>query len=202
MINHKYRYIFIHIPKMTGSSIQQALGDEQTATVRSNHHGRLHEYQRVYGTHTIQTYTTFTVIRNPWDLEVSAYWYNAQLQRTPDEMAGIRERNPYWYELLQFCKTQSFEAYIRSPFWFTDAPIEEFITLDGIYAIDHFIRFERLQMDFDEVCRHIGLQPRPLPHVNPSRHGPYQAHYDSATRALVEAHYADYIRRFGYRFED
>ena len=201
MINHEHRYIFIHIPKTAGSSIQQALGNENTATVRHGHHGRLHEYRRVYGAATVRDYTTFTVIRNPWDLEVSAYCYNAQLQRTEAEMAGIRARNPYWHELIQFCKTQSFAAYIRSPLWFTDAPIEEFITLDGAYALDYYLRFERLQDDFAALCRHIGLQPRVLPHVNSSHHGDYRDSYDAATRALVGARYADYIERFGYRFE-
>ncbi|MEZ5582917.1 MAG: sulfotransferase family 2 domain-containing protein [Candidatus Competibacteraceae bacterium] len=202
MINHKHRYIFIHIPKMAGTSIQQALGNENTSTVRPNHHGRLHEYQRVYGTPTVREYTTFTVIRNPWDLEVSAYCYNAQLERSEAELEGIRTRNSYWYELIRFCKTHSFAAYVRSPYWFTDAPIEEFITLDGVYAIDHYLRFEQLSMDFNALCCRLGLSPRPLPHVNPSRHSMYQAYYDDATRALVSERYEDYIRRFGYRFEN
>ena len=62
--------------------------------------------------------------------------------------------------------------------------------------------YERLQEDFDEVCRRIGIAPRPLPQKRKAKdRGAYREYYDDETAARVARHFRRDIEEFGYRFD-
>ena len=70
MINNKHNFIFIHIPKTAGTSIESVFGKCRAKhktikkTLRDIPQGKTHE-----------DYFKFTFIRNPWDRIVSLYEY-------------------------------------------------------------------------------------------------------------------------------
>ena len=84
MISHKHKFIFIHIPKTAGTSIEQALRDEtcqllpgEWAAGRGLHaplnHLTLQELVD-YGILTpaqLKSYFKFCFVRNPWDRLIS-----------------------------------------------------------------------------------------------------------------------------------
>lgn len=65
------------------------------------------------------------------------------------------------------------------------------------------LRFERLQEEFAALADELSLSG-PLPHLNachgqadPSR---YRDRYDDVSRRVVEVHFAQTLREFGYEF--
>ena len=80
MISHKYKCIFIHIPKTGGTSIENALlgGKKQPTRIK---HKRAKDYLKQYPKEWKQ-YFKFTVIRNPWDWMVSWYYWRGQNSKT------------------------------------------------------------------------------------------------------------------------
>ena len=72
---------------------------------------------------------------------------------------------------------------------------------DGNLIVDFVGYFERLEEDFKEVCRRIGI-PAALP--PPKAHAPrkdYRSFYTDETRDLVAEAYAQDIDLFGYTFD-
>ena len=86
ILSNKWKYIFVHIPKTGGTSVEQAFSefddfkDVYSAEItgrqedRSLKHATLQwisdnypvEYERYY---------KWSIVRNPFDLLVSGYWY-------------------------------------------------------------------------------------------------------------------------------
>ena len=99
MISHKHKFIFVHIPKNAGSSINHELknmceiGDKMIKDItESNNWFRPddiypRDIPKAYGKHANDNdmrillkdeyadYYKFCVVRNPWDRLVSIYWY-------------------------------------------------------------------------------------------------------------------------------
>ena len=95
MISHKHKYIYIHIPKTGGNSVEAALlenigippercNDEGlTKAERQEYriwytHGEIDVQHRKLGQYKKwreREYFTFSFVRNPWDRYVSEYFY-------------------------------------------------------------------------------------------------------------------------------
>ena len=67
------------------------------------------------------------------------------------------------------------------------------------------LRFERLQEDFDELMRTVGVQERlVIAKRNVTRQRdqrPYQEFYTPSVRSLVEEVFAEDLAEYGYRFD-
>jgi hypothetical protein len=70
MINHKHKFIFIHIPKCGGLSVSTAL-----EWVGLRHH-TMEFYMKNYADYDLDEYYKFTFVRNPWSRVVSWYFYH------------------------------------------------------------------------------------------------------------------------------
>jgi sulfotransferase famil protein len=78
---------------------------------------------------------------------------------------------------------------------------------DHTQGADHIIRFEQLQADVDALMDRVGHERVEIPRINPTQgraveRAHYSTRYSPADRKLVEAVYADWIERFGYRFQE
>ncbi|MCP4464706.1 MAG: sulfotransferase family protein [Planctomycetaceae bacterium] len=63
-------------------------------------------------------------------------------------------------------------------------------------------RFERLQKDFTQVTKALGIPEIALPKTNWTNHSHYRDYFDSETRELAEALYRRDLDTFGYQFEE
>ena len=75
---------------------------------------------------------------------------------------------------------------------------------DNKVVVDFVGRYEKMDEDWDRVCRLIGISPPPLAKINSYREEVrhYSHYYDEWTRRKVaEIHEAE-IRFFSYRFEE
>ena len=68
MISHEHKFIFIHIPKCGGTSIERFF---KMKLPRQGAHLNLKYYKK--NTENYETYFKFTIVRNPWDKMVSEY---------------------------------------------------------------------------------------------------------------------------------
>lgn len=193
LISHRFKFIFIHIPKTGGTSVQLALkpfaddGEEYGL----NSHATALDAQRALP-EIFNSYFKFAFVRNPWDLEVSMYQYKKDWFRRG-------------HETVRWNKEISFEEFLEERA--KRRPIQgdqcQFIhDYHGRCLVDFVGRFEFLARDFLLVARLMGLIGE-LPRSNASDRDPeYQGYYNPDTEELVRHISAPEIKAFGYTFHD
>ena len=202
MISLQKRFLFVHIPKTAGNSVQTALRDyseDELVAVRNEQdgverfglrnpkynlkkHSMLGEYRAALGDDQFREFHKFTCVRNPWDRMVSFYF-------TPTQAPDIWDRK-------KFRRTIS-----------KAVPAVDYLRLernerDPFANVDHIMRFENLDADFRAVCERLEIPAVTLPHYNRSNRQHYSKYYDHELRELVRRRFAAEIERFGYRFEE
>ena len=202
MISLQKRFLFVHIPKTAGNSIQSVLRDyseDQLIALRKEQdgierfglrstkykikkHSTLNEYHRALGEEQFRDLYKFTCVRNPWDRMVSYYF-------TPTQNAETWNRKKF-REIIS--KAVSLADYLR----LDNGEGDPFANVDCI------IRFENLADEFRAVCDTIGIPPPALPRYNRSSRDHYSKYYDDELREFVGARFAAEIERFNYRFEE
>ena len=159
------------------------------------------------------SYFKFAFVRNPWDRIVSEYKFRGYPRKTDFKT----------YLLNHLPKPSWTDRYIHT------IPQYDFLFDDsGNLLVDYLGKFERLEKDFDEVCRRIGISQVTLPHKNISSRvlkfpwtlkgaarilinmvsikrrknlfNHYTEYYDDESRALVANLYKQDIETFGYEF--
>jgi hypothetical protein len=201
MISFQKRFLFVHIPKTAGNSIQSILRDYsedelvalrggqdgierfglRNPTYKIKKHSTLAEYKAALGEVQFGDLYKFTCVRNPWDRMVSYYF-------TPTQNMAAWDRKKFRKAIV---KALSVAEYLRL------ANSEE----DPFGNVDYVMRFENLADDFRTVCGALGILPATLPQYNRSSREHYSKYYDDELRELVRARFAAEIERFGYIFE-
>ena len=72
--------------------------------------------------------------------------------------------------------------------------------LSRVECLFDIARFENLDHDWPEICRHIGVEPFSIAHENKTDRRDYRSYYTDETRELVARRFARTIERFGYEF--
>jgi len=184
MISHKYKFIFVHVPKTAGTSLRVAM-EGMYDELHDPHHSTLFEIKEKLSEMIFQTYFKFCIVRNPWDREVSRYEYIKQDKDHENHMHCLRGFNEY---LFKFDDDEF------------DAVNYNHLKLNDEIAMDYIIKFENFQEDFNTACDKIGISRRKLPHENKTSHKHYTEYYDNETRQIVAENYAKDIEYFGYKF--
>lgn len=203
MISHKNKYIFVHIPKCGGTSIEKVLCttenvdlnlDDTTEDFDVNRlskedrreyivgiNGKQHMFLDKFPPRYQKEYFCFTFVRNPWDLMVSKYYYS-QIHK-----AGISFKK-------MILSIDGVKLRHHHNLKFNQA---DFINSN----INYVGRFENLQGDFDIICDKIGMPRQQLEKLNTTKHPPYWECYDSQTRDIVARKYKKDLETFGYKWE-
>jgi hypothetical protein len=199
MISFQKRFLFVHIPKTGGNSIQSVLAryseDEivrrpgqdgverfgvSNPTYKLKKHSPLAEYRAALEGEQFAQLYKFASVRNPWDRLVSLYF-------TP-----IQQK--HW-------NRKAFKKVIGEAASAADYLRLEKGERDSFGNVDRVMRFESLADDFNTVCTEIGVAAEELPRYNRSERDHYSKYYDDELRALVAERFALEIARFGYTFE-
>jgi len=193
MISDRHRFIFVHINKTGGTSIEKVfapLADQEDVPFK---HAPVAHYKKHFPDR-FDSYFKFSFVRNPWDWLVSRYYWSRDHQGLIDySFPEFLDRLETGRELSPGAKWM--EAAL--------APQLDRLTIAGKIAVDFVGRFERLHDDFHRLCLALQLEDPPaLPHVFKTDHAFYADYYDDRTKALVERLYAADIGAFGYRFGD
>jgi Sulfotransferase family len=202
MISFQKRFLFVHIPKTAGNSIQSILRDysedeivalraEQDGierfglrnpTYKIKKHSTLAEYRAALGEAWFRDLYKFTCVRNPWDRMVSYYFGTTSLVEAWD-------RTEFKKLIL---KAVSVTDYLRL----------DKGESDPFGNVDYVMRFENLADDFRTVSMKLGIPDAPLPRYNRSNREHYSKYYDTDLRELIRKRFAPEIDRFGYAFEE
>lgn len=228
MLCHKYKCIFVHIPKVAGQSVEHVFVNllgltwetRSSLLLKHNDDPKLgpprlaHLTAKEYLTHgyvteeQFSTYFKFSFVRNPWARLVSEY--NARYSSTYEFKRWLFEYFPKlgWSDEYRHI-----------------IPQYDFLYDNNQNCLVDFIgKFERLQEDFGDVCNKIGIEYTKLPHVNKSArknmiknllpnlknfiyyggnkiYNDYREYFDSESCEFVELLYGKDINNFGYEFE-
>jgi hypothetical protein len=209
MISHKHKFIFVHIPKTGGTSIESVFVPNAVEKDVSFKHSTAKEYQKKFN-REFSEYFKFSVIRNPWDLVASLYhwmWHTDCTTNPWPSKWRSYTHTPLNWTLNEWIKSEKFMRSnprglsVDSPHLFKEEGQLDWISNDkDTIIVDHIMRFETLQQDFDISCNKIGLPQQILPHTNKSHHKPYWEYYDKEAQEIVGQKYHKDITMFDYTF--
>ena len=202
MISHTHKFIFIHIPKTAGTTIDIFFNGSM------QRHSCLKDYEYFLPKKQFDQYFKFTTVRNPFDLLVSSY--AMVIERIQQKNSGALKtfgHNVFSFEEYLKDKIHNYtvgtEPFISTNFsysMFNQNQINWIKDSQGRINIDYVMKFENLQQDFNIVCDKIGIPHQQLPHTNKTNHKHYTEYYDEETREIVAQKYARDIEYFGYKF--
>jgi Sulfotransferase family len=201
MISFQKKFLFVHIPKTAGNSIQSILrhySEDEIVTLRRGQdgierfgvrnpnyalkkHSTLAEYRAALGEEKFRALYRFACVRNPWDRMISIYFH-------PRRQVVDWERAEFKKLIL---RTLSVPHFLR---------LEESET-DPFGNLDRVVRFENLAEDFRDVCTQLSIPPAALPIYNRSSREHYSHYYDEELCMLVRQRFALEIEHFGYTFD-
>ena len=217
MISIQKHFLFIHVPKTGGNSIQNILRDysEDDIVTLAKHqdgverfevrnskfnitkHSALSHYKSVLDSNTYRSLFKFATIRNPWDMMISFYF-------SPHKGATEWDRNDF---LTLVNSVPTLRHYICERSF-----IERTLAKIGLQRpignkkidtdIDYLIRFERLNNDFKVVCEKLDIPHSPLPKRNSSDREHYSKYYDDELKEIVSKKFIEEIEFGNYRFEN
>jgi len=216
LLSVKHRFLFVHIAKTGGTSVRTSLqplrwrdpwywpmflcsrfshlSGHRIAT-KLPRHAKIVAAKELLPKDFFDSLFKFAFVRNPWDLQVSSF-YHIRRER-PQYLGGHTEfadflrwkldpERPYQYHLNTAIELQT----------------DYLIDLHGTLVVDFIGRYEHLEDDFAEACRHIGFVPPSLTHKRKAtdRRRDYRGYYSDATAELVARHFRRDIELLDYTF--
>ena len=169
-IFNQHQAIFLHIGKTGGVSVEKALGlpardyrkfcPEYLFGIKNGvmiQHARI-QFLEQFMTKEQKDFFKFTIIRNPWDRMVSAFYYllPAHLRRFQNFENWLEDKfekviDGRWTEGSHF------------------VPQIEYTHQDGKQVINQILRTETLADDFSRMCKDQKIQAGELKKLNVSR---------------------------------
>jgi hypothetical protein len=180
------KFIFIHINKTAGTSIQRALN------IRHEHKTAREKIEEI-GRKRWENKFSFAVIRNPWDKVVSHYHYRVKSNQT-----GLKTNPVEFKDWVKLTYGNQDPFYYNNPKMFM--PQTDWIAdRDGQILVDFICRFEKLEQDFECVCKKLGKTAE-LSHFKTTKHSHYRDYYNQETREIVSSWFEKDIRNFDYHY--
>tara|TARA_A200000159_G_C7326481_1_gene341214 strand:+ start:721 stop:1323 length:603 start_codon:yes stop_codon:yes gene_type:complete len=198
MISHHRKFIFVHIPKCGGTSIESVFGAWQNKHSQNyfhlgdnRQHFLLNEILDKYP--GCSNYFKFAFIRNPFARILSEYNYILSNCKKLKDLS-FKE---FILNLEYYFKNFAYEYH--------DVSLCDYlVNKEGEIIVDFVGRLENFQDDFNKVCDNINMPNLTLPHAmkssNSSNEKNYIKQYDDETRKIVAEKYAKDIEYFGYKF--
>ena len=190
MINHDHKFIFIHIPRTSGTSIENQFECHKKQV--KNKHWVLNDWKKRLEAKIFDEYFKFSFIRSPWDAIISKYldvWFT---NKHPGGPIGKKAGKSLEYFLEHY----------RAP---KHEHGETFFDFFDPEQLDFVGRFENRENDLNYISQRIGFQIDPNTHAKKQQQlyskKHYAEYYSDETREIVAQKYANDIEYFGYKFE-
>ena len=213
MISHKYKCIFVEVPKTGSSSIRAIIGDppyphlnicQIKSKMKDNwtHYGGIQNkiLERLYlwlpgkkrneiGEKQFNSYFKFGFVRNPWDRVVSLY----------NRKEGLQLRDEMTFDaFVKWIKYSSSTCVYPLPHvnqldWFVDP--------HGNLLVDFIGKFENIDNDWGTIAGKLGLtQELPHKNKNPKKRKHYTEYYSETTKKDIQDKFRTDIEYFKYEF--
>ncbi|EOH1934139.1 sulfotransferase family 2 domain-containing protein, partial [Campylobacter jejuni] len=195
----KYKCIFIHVPKVAGSSIERVIYQTDKWLVG---HRKANDYM-MFNKERFESYFSFGFVRNPYDRVVSAYHYLRNGGGTLGDEKWAKE-NIYKYnsfkEFVLDLKNVEIQNKILN--WIHFIPQYKFLCDNEKNILVNFLgKFENLEEDFQKILKILSRKDE-LVHINKSNHIDYKNYYNGAMYKIVREIYRDDFEIFDYDLED
>lgn len=208
-VSKENKFVFIHIPKTAGTSIEKCLLDNNLINVGprwlqgkiskkeyekakySNqywHHLNSQEVRSIIGKEQWSNYFKFAFVRNPWDRAVSFYFYVKQSTKNPNS--------------LSFGKTypETFADWVEK----RNLPSDQYSKIvndKGKVMIDFVGKFENLEDDFETISSKLNMPQLQLGHLKKTQRGDYHQYYtNDKIIKIISDRYEKDINLLEYKF--
>lgn len=243
IISHKNKFIFTKPRKVAGTSVEVALSDfcgpedVITENVSSGeidedrfddyarnsqgffNHMRPARIRQKVGNRVWDEYFVFSIVRNPWDMVVSRYFWNkknATPRKSPAEVLSEIRSDPGNLDLYgklfnaarrsvssrELGPDGDFEVFVKEKLPLNISNTKYYFDWRGRPFNDFVIKYENLDEDYKKACEEIGLECAPLPSLKTKtrKKGDYREMYDDELRNIVARKFKREIDFFGYEF--
>lgn len=197
MISDSKKFIFIHIPKTGGTSINSALKSfceyppefspgvhNIDIPVNYRKHTKISEMTNI----DFDQYFKFCTLRNPWDRILSLYFH--RIQRVINCIDKNEKDFNSWMKNIFFRRDYS-EIY-----WFNQL---DYISVDGKNKMDFMIRFDKINHDWIDVCTKLNIKVE-LPHLYNTTHKSYHDYYNNESIDIINQLYHRDIETFQFSY--
>ncbi len=139
-----------------------------------------------------EKYYVFSVVRNPYDLLVSRYFYRKRSKK---------------HRSYHIVKDMEFKEFLRWEISCKPARQIDFLmdSQQENFIVDYVGHYERLKEDISNILNHLNLPPvQNIPHKNPSPNREktdYKDYYDEESIYLVAGYFHKDLELLGYSFE-
>jgi hypothetical protein len=225
MISISKRFLFIHVEKTGGNSIQTVLKNYSEDVFDNIHdvgkggkklildgienfevknpkygtikHSRLRDYKKVLEQNVYEKLFKFSTIRNPWERMISCYFspHRKGLPWDRQEFIRVVKAAPTLADCITLYSRLSKEIRNTMRRWISLSETK----LDR--DINFLMRYEHLNEDFAQVCKILDLPVVQLPVVHKSNREHYSHYYDEELIRIVEDKFYDEIEFGKYKFE-
>jgi len=176
------------------------------------HHIIPRKVKKLIGKDIWNEYFKFTVVRNPWDLQVSYLWWALLYKKSPRRYITLIKKNwkdPEYY--IKTIKNKLKKLFKINHIRLLENPLEildnsEYcFTPSGAPLCDFYISYENIEEDYRKVCGKLGIPYEKLPFVKnklrkDKKH--YSKYYNNKTKLIIAKKLKKQIEYFNYKFEE
>mgnify|MGYP003631667853 CR=1 FL=1 len=199
-------FLFIHIPKTAGTSIEEALFEYQDFNYMNEPHPIVQQYRTYLSNDLYSSLFKFSFVRNPWALQVSTYKYyvvSNDIDMTFEEYIKWKFTGypkDYEHRVKNPEESQLIVAYHMNRLPQTYFLIDEY----GDIQMDFIGSLENIDIDFKTICNNLSLSDEVyLPHSNRSVNDntkTFLDYYSDETMNIVKDRFSMDIKIYGYEF--
>jgi hypothetical protein len=206
------KFLFIHIPKTAGTSVEESLYQYQDFKYHHLVHGCALQFKHYLKDDFFEELFKFTYLRNPWDLQVSCWRYfvrNHGVDMKFNEyidwkfngnIEDMKDRLPKDNPNVNI-------TLLRNGFYIHRTPMTYFLIDEkGNFLVDYIGSMEKSQDHYGIITNKLGIEENSLPYINTSIKSEdsvnYKDYYNKKSIEIVRNRFALDILMYGYSFED
>lgn len=208
LISHKHKFIFFHIPKTGGTSVEsklKAFSDITAINQKDNiywHHAEPQELKTHFKSKNWEwnEYFKFAVVRNPWAFCLSIWTYAHQCKKQWQGMDTSNFPDLSWVRAVNNITSNNNYSDFCLKAYRQDTQYNFLHDSSGNCMVDYVCKLENIQKDMDHVCDLLNLPAQKIAHENVSNKQNYRSFYNKESRDFIGELCKNTISQFNYKF--